>query len=169
MNLEEQVKMLSSRLEKVEKILAEKEGTKKSENKVDYVTTIDPNKLAINRMGYVGNYQSKSGKVISKFAAQFNSVESYLNIDTFDIARVLDACATEERINILKLLMEKGYTANELMEKMRFSTTGKLYHHLSCLEQAGVIYKSESVYKINGRFIAGFLLILAGVYNVLKP
>ena len=42
---------------------------------------------------------------------------------------------------------QKQTLARELMEELNFSTTGKLYHHLSFLEKIGVIRKDNEKYR----------------------
>jgi len=79
-----------------------------------------------------------------------------------------DAFSSEDRINIVKTLIQRSLTARQLMDELNFSTTGKLYHHLSFLEKIGVIRKDSEEYHVSARYISCVLLIFAGVQSIIN-
>ena len=71
-----------------------------------------------------------------------------LSVDGFDAERFLSAFASSERMNIIKLLLDRNMTANELLNELKFATTGKLYHHLNFLINIGVVKNESGIYHI---------------------
>lgn len=123
---------------------------------------VSPEDLKPNVFTFAGNYISPDGSIGSKFGACISKLYGSLkeeNYPAVEMSKIINAFANEERINILRHLLNKNMTARELMEKLNFKTTGKLYHHLSYLENIGIVYKSEEVYHIQGYAIGCTLMI----------
>lgn len=91
-----------------------------------------------------------------------------LSVDSFDAARFLGAFASAERINIIKLLLNNNYSANEIINKLNFATTGKLYHHLNFLINIGVVKNESGIYKIPQNLVGSIQLVLTTVCMLSK-
>lgn len=176
-NLTQKIDELTKRVEELEKQISKLAPVerhpkiKKDDDK--YYTTdvlqkffngspyVEPDELKENTFTFAGNYASNNGSVCSKFGACISSINCTLNdYDSLELAKIIDAYANEERLNILKLLLQNKMTAKELMDKLNFRTTGKLYHHLSILENLGIIFKKNEVYHIQGYAIGASIMIL---------
>jgi len=80
--------------------------------------------------------------------AVFYSVTEPEKIDENAVAAAIDAFSSPKRINIIKaLLAEKYLSSNELTMKTG-CIGGQLYHHLSALENARIICKSNEMYTL---------------------
>jgi len=75
------------------------------------------------------------------------------------ISSALDVFSNPRRINVLKVLMAGDSTASELSQKTGL-IGGQLYHHLSILESAKLIYKHHDRYVIN----ASAQIMLSSIY-----
>ena len=84
------------------------------------------------------------------------------------MAKIIDAFASVERIDMIKLLMNKRLSPKELMEELKYPTTGKLYHHLSYLEKIGLVTKNEDKYYITPKCISAVVLILTGAQKIVR-
>lgn len=180
-SLEKQGREIAQKLEKRVDVIEEKgmtilreienkqtSGDKLQRKNVVHINTINPEKMEEGRMAYVGKYQSQDHSFGSTFGDDSVLISDLFSRNSFEIAKVIDAFSSEERIDIVKELMQTRLSARELMEKLKFATTGKLYHHLSFLEKVGVISKQEEKYFINPRYISCIVLIFAGVYKIIK-
>lgn len=117
---------------------------------------------------YSGKYSSIDGGLGASFGGNVK-IRGYFEIDSFEIANVLNAFASEERIEIVKALMQKSkYTAKELMEKLKFQTTGKLYHHLSFLEKIGILKKEGEYFRIVPRYVSCIVMVFTAAGHVLE-
>lgn len=159
-NLEETLEKINQRLEALEKGQLDKKGESKSYNTNKVHTIIDPQDMPDGCVSFVGKYHSPDGSMISTFGFDTFRVSHIFEQDTFEMCNVLTAFASEERINILKSLLQSGKTAKDLMQELNFNSTGKLYHHLSYLERIGCLRKTEDVYRIVGKYVSSVLLIL---------
>ena len=130
--------------------------------------TISPNDMEVGKMAYVGRYTSEDGSLGSTFGADSCDIETTLNCNSFEMAKVIDAFSSEDRINIVNELMKRSLSAKQLMDKLNFATTGKLYHHLSFLEKIGVIVKDSEMYHVSARYISCVLLIFTGVESIIR-
>lgn len=158
----EKLKNIEDRVAKLENTKREKKQEIGPRN-----STIDPSLMKVGTMAYVGRYETENTG--STFGADCINIDSLLNTNSFEMAKVIDAFSSEERIRIIKELMKSRMTGRQLMEKLNFSTTGKLYHHLSFLEKIGVIKKYDSeTFTISGRYISCVLLIFAGVEKIIR-
>jgi len=151
---------LEARINKLEKG-EEKEGVSMSER-------VNPTAMMVNSMSYCGKYESPDGKMHSNFGANIWSITDMLKANTKALAQVIDAFASEERLDIIKLLLKKSLTAKEIMEILDFATTGKVYHHLSFLEKLGIIQKKGEEYSISGEYVSCVLLVIAGVSKIIE-
>ena len=158
------------KLKNIEERVASLENNNRREGKQEVAqhnTTIEPSLMKVGTMAYAGRYETEHTG--STFGADCVNINSLLNTNSFEMAKVVDAFSSEERINIVKELMKNRLTAKQLMESLNFSTTGKLYHHLSYLEKIGVIRKYDSeTFTISGRYISCVLLIFAGVEKIIR-
>lgn len=165
----DKTEQILEKLEKMEERICRLEGRQKPDNsKIVHKNIIDPCQMEEGRMGYVGNYRSKDGTMTSRFGAENNSINALFQCNSFEMAKVIDAFSSEERINIVKELIQNSLTAKELMERLQFSTTGKLYHHLSFLEKVGVIRKDGEQFHVSAKYISCVLLIFTGVEKIVR-
>lgn len=130
--------------------------------------TISPKDMPVGKMAYVGRYESEDGSMGSTFGADCNDIATTFNHSSFEMAKVIDAFSSEDRINIVKELIKRCLTAKQLMEKLNFATTGKLYHHLSFLEKIGVIVKDSDSYHVSAKYISCVVLIFTGVASIIN-
>lgn len=157
---------VAKRLERLEKNAGM--PAEKRKNEVVHFNTIQPSEMEEGRFAYVGKYKSKDGTIGSTFGADNNNIFSVLECNSFEMAKVIDAFSSEDRINIVKELIQRRLTARQLMEKLQFPTTGKLYHHLSFLEKIGVIRKDADQYHVSARYISCVVLIFMGVEKIVR-
>jgi len=107
--------------------------------------------------------------VVSGNTKKHDSVFGYetqidLLLDTSDqCLKVLNAISTPERYLILKSLIERAKTANEIREEMKYKTKGRAYHHLNYLLAASVISKEGDYFKIESSKIGSILTIALGI------
>lgn len=158
-----------NKLESLEERLNKLEKGESKPNKEDFGgrRTISPQEIEVGRMAFVGRYESSDGTMGSKFGDDCVDISKLFKCNSFEMAQVIDAFSSEERINIVKQLIQRSLTARELMEELNFSTTGKLYHHLSFLEKIGVIRKDQDQYHVSARYISCVVLIFAGVNRII--
>ena len=119
-------------------------------------------------MAFVGRYESTYRSMGSTFGSDNIKISKLFETNSFEMAQVIDAFSNEDRIDIIKILIQRSLTARELMEELNFATTGKLYHHLSFLEKIGVIRKDSEQYHVSARYISYVLLIFAGVQSIIN-
>ncbi len=176
--MEEKINYLTKRIEALEetiKKLTPISKTKKDNSSGDnYYTTdelqkyfngspfVAPEDLKPNILTFAGHYVSPNGSVKSRFGACISKINGNLNQERYpasEISKIINAYANEERILILRELLKKSMPAKELMQILKFKTTGKLYHHLSYLENIGIVYKKDEIYHIQGYAIGCSLMI----------
>lgn len=164
-----EMKEILSRLEEMEHRLKKMEGVTQDQKQEKFKNaTIRPKDMEEGRMAYVGKYESSDGSMGSTFGADNIKISKLFETNSFEMAQVIDAFSSEDRINIVKTLIQKSLTARQLMDELNFSTTGKLYHHLSFLEKIGVIRKDSEEYHVSARYISCVLLIFAGVQSIIN-
>lgn len=156
------------KLEEIDARLGALENKNKEERKDVPRGAIHPDNLEVDEIGYAGRYESESGRVGATFGVGSTSIKKVLKRDSFELAKTINAFASEERVEIVKALLNKSQTANELMERLGFSSTGKLYHHLSFLEKIGVINKKDDKYGVVGRFIGSILVMFTAADKIIK-
>lgn len=161
-NILEKINTLEARLNKLEDTPENIFKTK------SHHYTISPDKMDVGRFAYVGNYQSDDGSMGSTFGADSLLINKLFDCPSFEMAKVIDAFSSEDRIDIVKQLVKQSLTARQLMDILKFQTTGKLYHHLSFLEKIGVIRKDSEHYHVSAKFISCVVLIFAGVEKIVK-
>lgn len=142
------------------------ETTRKKDSKQRKETILHPSEMEVGIMAYTGRYESEDGMLGSTFGAERVEIGKLLSISSFEIARVIDAFSSEERIGIIKELMRQSLRAKGLMERLGFATTGKLYHHLSYLEKLGIVRRDGEKYHIVARYISCIVLIFAGAGKI---
>ena len=159
--------VIVERLNKLEKRVSRLEGKGKEDYGKEFSNSIkNPQDMREGLMVYAGKFKSKDGSVGSVFGTNCCQIDNVLDFNSTELANIIDAFASAERLDIIKELMKKSCSAKELMEILKFNTTGKLYHHLSFLEKLGVVAKNSDVYHVSARFVSCILLILAGAGNL---
>lgn len=156
----DRLSQLEVRLDKLEKSHCQDTGNVKRGK-------ADPADLNVGMMSYCGKYESPDGEIGSTFEGDV-SITKILKINSKDLAQVIDALSSEERLDIIKLLLKKPLTAKEIMEILNFSTTGKVYHHLSFLEKLGIIRKKNEKFSISGKSVSCVLFVMLGVSQILE-
>ena len=89
-------------------------------------------------------------------------IESIDNISEEGISAALEVFTNPRRIAILKVLMGQRLTATEITQKTGL-VGGQLYHHLSNLDNAGLIIKEDEKYRAHPDAPA----LLIGLYATL--
>lgn len=161
-NFEKVLKDLVARVEKLEK-----EKSKNADN-LNIITRCSLNDLKINEMSYAGKFETEDKSSASIFGADRLNISEVFSADSHEMSLVLEAFASQERIDIIKQLAKKSCTAKQLMQELKFSTTGKLYHHLSHLEKLGIIAKYQDSYHLSSRMASCVILVFAGVVKVIS-
>lgn len=152
----ERLARLEERLDKVEgKNDEEPESSKRAKD------------MKVGTLTYSGKYESTDGGTKATFGGDI-SIDKILKINSKDLAQVIDAFSSEDRIDIVKLLLKKALTAKEIMDILNFPTTGKVYHHLSFLEKLGIIKKDNEKYWISSRYISCVIFMMLGVSQILE-
>lgn len=167
----EELEIIMSKLETIEKRLDKLENKgaeEKREIKNNGRHTVDPKEMRSGEFAYVGKYNSDDGSYGSTFGADVVDINRLLSQSSFEMAKVIDAFANEDRIDMIKLLMHKKLSPKELMEELKFPTTGKLYHHISFLEKIGLITKDEDKYYITPKCVSAVVLILTGSQKLVR-
>ncbi len=154
--LAERISRLEDRLEALEKGKSQKEKS-----------LAEANEMKVGMLSYRGKYSSPDGQIKSTFAGDV-SIQKIFRTNSKDLAQVIDAFSSEDRIDIVKLLVKKPLTAKEIMEILNFPTTGKVYHHLSFLEKLGIIKKFNDKFLISARYVECVLFVMLGVAQILK-
>ena len=109
-------------------------------------------------MGYF-----KNDNVTSRFSL-CSSVDKIKEIDAFEAEKLLSVLANQDRIEIIKLLLNHSATSTEIMEKCGFETTGKFYHHINMLMNLNIIKKvSDGLYVLDAKRAGYVIPILACV------
>lgn len=152
---------LIERISKLESRLDKLEGTSESKN------LAEAKQMKVGILTYRGKYESADREISSTFAGDV-TIGNILTMNSNDVAQVIDAFSSEDRIDIVKLLLKKPLSAKDIMDVLNFPTTGKVYHHLSFLEKLGIIRKNNEKYSISGKSVACVLLIMLGVSQILE-
>ena len=163
-------KVILEKLESMEKRIDMLEGKKSANTQVNQMArhyTVSPSEVEFGHMAFVGRYQSKNGRIGSTFGDDYVCIDNLFKCNSFEMAKVIDAFSSEERIDIVKELIEEDLSAKELMDRLQFQSTGKLYHHLSFLEKIGVLKKTSDRYQISAKYISCIILIFTGVSKII--
>ena len=162
-------KEILNRLEELECRIKRIEGGTQEQNRERFKNvTISPSEMEEGRMAFVGKYESPDKTMGATFGSDKIKIKELFKTNSFEMAQVIDAFSNEDRLNIVKILIQRSLTARELMEELNFATTGKLYHHLSFLEKIGVIRKDTEQYHVSAKYISCVLLIFAGVQSIIN-
>ncbi|MCI8556109.1 MAG: hypothetical protein HFI85_06075 [Clostridia bacterium] len=168
----EKLDIILNQLEGIEERLSKLENEGKDKRKErregSHRCTITPSEMPMGLFAYVGRYNSKDETFGSTFGADSNTISSLFKINSFEMAKVIDAFASEERLDIIKNLMQERLTIKVLMENLQYQTTGKLYHHLSYLDKIGVITKENDQYFVTPKYISAVVLILTGAEKLTR-
>lgn len=162
------MKSLQSEIQKLnERVSVLEQKLQKEESMTTHFckNNIVDNEVQQGKMTYSGKYQSPDGTMGSTFGANCDILH-LLQCDSFKLANVLSAFSSQERIDILKQLVQRRQTASQLMQSLNFNTTGQLYHHLSFLEKVGLIMKNGERFYVTTKYIGPLLLIFAGAKGI---
>lgn len=162
------MKSLQSEIQKLnERVSVLEQKLQKEESMTTHFckNNIVDNEVQQGKMTYSGKYQSPDGTMGSTFGANCD-ISHLLQCDSFKLANVLSAFSSQERIDILKQLVQRRQTASQLMQSLNFNTTGQLYHHLSFLEKVGLIMKNGERFYVTTKYIGPLLLIFAGAKGI---
>ena len=109
-------------------------------------------------MGYFQN-----NNVTSRFSLG-STVDKIKEIDSFEAEKLLSVLANQDRIEIIKLLLNHSATSTEIMEKCGFETTGKFYHHINMLMNLNIVKKvNDGLYVLDAKRVGYVIPILACV------
>ena len=162
--------MVLAKLEKMEKRIDAMENkpveTTPKRKVMHY--TVSPDIVEYGHMAFVGRYLSKDGTMSATFGDDYIDINDLFQCNSFEMAKVIDAFSSEERINIVKELINHTLSAKELMDRLQFQSTGKLYHHLSFLEKIGVIRKDGESFHVSAKYISCIILIFTGVNKIIS-
>lgn len=169
MNIEQEkrffevLKNLETRIDKLEGVRENPERQNERKERGGH-----PDDLRDGEFEYAGRFTTGDGSTGSSFGANGIKIASLLDCNSFEMAKVIDAFSSEERIDIVKELAKGKCNAKQLMERLNFATTGKLYHHLSYLEKIGAIQKDNDKFRLNARYISCIVLIFVGVQTLIS-
>ncbi len=163
----EKLEELISRVEKLESKVFGTTSSVENASTEQGSFVADPSQMPAGTLAYSGNYVSPDGEIRVKFGGPNQKTHILLSTSSKEITQVLEALASEDRFEIIKLLLKRALTAKEIMDILDFSTTGKVYHHLSFLEKLNIIQKSNDRFKVSSKYVPCILLIVAGI-NTLK-
>lgn len=159
------------KLNNMENRIAELEGKTKiklSKNKDVNHYIVSPDKVEFGHLALVGRFKSEDSSMEASFSDDYIEINDLFKSNSAEMAKVIDAFSSEERINIVKELIQHTLSAKELMDKLKFPSTGKLYHHLSFLEKIGVIRKDGESYHVSAKYISCIVLIFTGVTKIIS-
>jgi len=165
----DELQTILTKLDNMEKRLDVLEGLKVEQKQCDMQKVFySPHSMPVGYVAYAGKYVSLDKSMSSTFGADSFEIAKVMECNSFEMAKVIDAFSSEDRINIVKELMQRQMTAKQLMDKLNFQTTGKLYHHLSFLEKIGIIRKSNDHYYVAASYISCIILIAMGVERIIR-
>ena len=162
--------MVLSKLESMEKRISameNKPAESSPKRKVQHYT-VSPEDVEYGHMAFVGRYKSQDGSMGATFGDDYIDIVDLFECNSFEMAKVIDAFSSEERIDIVKELINNTLSAKELMDRLKFQSTGKLYHHLSFLEKIGVIRKDGESFHVSAKYISCIILIFTGVNKIIN-
>ncbi|MCL2096168.1 MAG: ArsR family transcriptional regulator [Oscillospiraceae bacterium] len=98
--------------------------------------------------------------------AVYYSLRDISEIDEIDenkISSAVEAFSSPKRINILKALMSKKFMSSNELTMKTGCIGGQLYHHLSILEAAKIICKTNELYTLtdSGRNLTNIIFCIA--------
>jgi len=100
-----------------------------------------------------------------------NCVKDLLDMPQDKLSVVLTSLGNLQRWEILCALLKKPMTAAQLVEEFDMKTSGKAYHHLKSLIAADLLEEvkdaEKGTYAVKGHRVAGVILIMTGVYQLI--
>ena len=97
-----------------------------------------------------------------------SSENKLLDIDNSKSTVIFSALASKERFAILKEIIKRPTSVNELIDNLGFSTTGQVYHHIKVLQNAGFIFQSErGYYEFCESRMGALMMLLCGIQDML--
>lgn len=89
------------------------------------------------------------------------------DMDPIRLARALTALGHPARLTLVRALMKRTHTSQELQDLLEVSSPGQLYHHLKELLTAGIATQTRrSQYEIANRQVVPVLTILAAAFDL---
>ena len=135
---------------------------------LDQLENMTGEKDETGAISYVGVYSS--GGRQSTWIRHMISTDGLLKLIADKTAEQVLACiGSQERLDILLVILKKPSTVNEIVKKCKFNTTGQAYHHMKPLLAAGIIVKEEGskgVYIVSPRKVQGLIMLLAGICDI---
>ena len=114
-----------------------------------------------NELVLYGNFKNNDNTE-SNFKTT-TTVDALLSLDSKEVADLLKAFGNFDRYKIIRLLLDGGKTANEIVKELDFKTTGKAYHHLNALVSLGLVFKyDDGRYHFHAKHIMGIMALLIG-------
>ena len=169
--LEQSIEKLTQKMEEsakpkeqTRKVETEEEADKRlKKNTYEYVERILNGKQDVLAIGYFDN-----GDVSSRFSL-CASVEKIKIIDSFEAEKLFSVLANQDRIEIIKILLNHCATSTEIMEKCGFETTGKFYHHINMLMNLDIVKKAQNgTYLLDAKRVGYIIPILSCVNFIAK-
>lgn len=118
---------------------------------------------------YLGVFASGGNQ--SSWIQKAIPTDELLNIGLGGTAEKMLTCiGSQERLNILITLLRQPMSAAGLMDKLNFTSLGRIYHHLKPLIAADLVREDDRVkgrYEIVPHRVQGLVMILAGVADLL--
>lgn len=119
-SLQSEIQRLNERVSVLEQKLQKEESMTTHFCKNNIVDNkIVSNEVQQGKMMYSGKYQSPDGTMGLTFGANCD-ISHLLQYDSFKLANVLSAFSSQERIDILKQLVQRRQTASQLMQSLKF-------------------------------------------------
>jgi DNA-binding transcriptional ArsR family regulator len=110
-----------------------------------------------------------AGTVVLPDGRQFiwqggGALDALQTLDWAGLSAPIAALAHPVRLRILKALMQRHLSTQDLLALDGMGTTGQLFHHLKALQQAGWLRSTQrGVYELAGERIVPLLVVLSAV------
>lgn len=116
---------------------------------------------------YVGVFAS-GDRQSSWMQNEINTDSLLALIEKGTAEKVLACIGSNDRLNILLLLLRKARTVAEIVADGGYGTTGQVYHHLRPLISADLVTEGErGVYHVRPYRVQGIIMLLAGIGDML--
>lgn len=117
---------------------------------------------------YLGVFAS--GGRQSSWVSKDVNTDNLLNIaDDGTAEKVLSCIGSREKLGIITSLLKRTMTVSELIDELKFNSTGQAYHHLRPLIAADIVCDNEKkgCYMIVPHRVQGIIMILAGISDII--
>lgn len=122
------------------------------------------------RVVYAGVFAS--GGRQSNWVGQYNTDNLLKFIENRSAERVLACIGSNDKLNILLLLLRRSMTVVEIVKEGGFNTTGQVYHHLNALVAADLVTEDSEnsgrgIYIVKPHRVQGIIMLLSGIADIL--